>query len=235
MGWTKRHSYFYPEGPDTVETILPIPADEVPEQLRAWPGLEPRSDLDAARLMKSWLERSEPLQVEVSRTLKSWIDACVPYSVVQFTEWTWIAFKRPEMVEQTTCYGNCILVPLNEPLSELPNGFPLQNNPEIEEFVHVFRNICGSIPPTNTLWRADSAPELLRGSQFNLSLKEWENSLPLFHDGTGDVIVARRDGMLGCFEKGGAYSPIPRQMTTGQFIDTLARMVDGATFESSND
>lgn len=235
MSQIKRHSYFYPGGPDTVETLLPIPADDVPEKLRKWAEVNSERDLCSDVLMQSWLARSVSFQGEVSRTLKSWIDTCVPYSVVQFTDWTWIAFKRHGMVDQKTGHGNCVLVPVNEPLDEQPNGFPLHRNPEIEEFVQAFRNICGDIPPTNKLWPADSAPELLRGSQFNVGLQEWEDSLPLIHDGAGDLIVARRDGILGCFEKGGAYSPLPREITLGQLVEVLSSMFGGRTFDNGDD
>ena len=226
MGWTKRHSYFYPDGPDTFETILPVPAAEVPPLLRDWPGLKRKCDLYPDRLMKGWVQRAESLQGQFSRTLRNWIGTCVPYSIVQFEEWTWIAFKRKGMVEQTTCHGNCILMPLNRPLDIPPHWFPLDKNPEIEEFVQVFRNVCGSIPPTNTLWSEDKPPELLKEKP-NHPLGKWQNALPILHEGNGDVIVVRRDGKLGRFWKGGAYSPLPELMKPAQFLQVLDSLFGG--------
>lgn len=220
------HDYFYADGPKTYEWPLPVEPKQtklpLPDTFLAHKQLDSRTVAD---LMFS---KSLRPKGAVSRKVLSWLKPYTPHSLVAFEENAWVLFKHKSKLNEVSKHGNAILIAADRSVPKEIAGFPIADHPEFFEFLTLFKNILGLIPPTGGIWRGDKPLGRLATNEMHWGgqrMEPWINSLVIYILAAGDVLLLAPDGRLGCWNHG-AVNPQSRytlvtQISTKEFLTQL--------------
>lgn len=199
-----KHPYFYDDGPDTLEYLLPVRSSNIPE-LQRFQSVFGVTQVYSGDYLRCWFQnRWQELRCKLSIQIRDrlLLEHSL-HSFIVYEGFSWINFKRTDCLESLSEHGNSILVGALDANHFEKQAWMNDFREDVIEYLQYFRTTCGEIPPVKTSW---TDPRMLpyrfvvNDDFWNLDENEqhvWDGSLVVRPSNAGSYLLLRKDGQFG--------------------------------------
>ena len=215
------HEWFYPEGPDTFEYLLPVERfsdghdSKLPEWTRDFASLPLEGATTAFAKYLDSIARPEISEfTNVVRTL-------TPYSIVVHQTDSWLLCKTQEQFDETSAHGNMLQLPAPHVNVEWPSFFDSDRFTTLKHFLKYFGGTRIDIPPTCGILAPDRLAPVTEDFETYAwkNIRAWDGTYPVYNVGNGDVVLVRSDGTYGYWSHELGNDPSGAVSVLGSFAD----------------
>ena len=219
-----RHQAPFPGGKPAFEYLLPIKCSEVAGlDEGALDVIADKGLVNGSSVLSEFEKRCSKIRFQFSKTIELEVNKYPPLSLVVFEGDFWVRFGSTCSVN-----GRSFYVPFFPAIDSIA-AFPIEEIPEMHEFVNLFRTLGRSVPCARSNWgiRFNGKPMLVNSSSGDwghIEL-EWEGALAtLFVSFSGDTVLLSRKGKIGIwrhenlFTKRAMVEPIKKTVFLSQLL-----------------
>lgn len=221
------HEWFYPEGPDTFEYLLPVA-----QFSRDHRKLLPEWTLDFAFLTtkkakQRFDEYLDSIALPEISAFTKIAETLFPYSVVVHETESWLLCKSESQFDGISAHGNMLQLPAPHNNLEWPAFFDPGKFNSLKQFLRYFGGTRIDIPPTSGIISPSNMQPVAKDPETYAwkNTQNWDGAYPVYNVGNGDVVLVDSNCKFGtwyhelCGDPKGAVQELG---SFAQFIEFVA-------------
>lgn len=185
------HEWFYPQGPDTYEYLLPIGSFYADHSKLLPKWTQGFATLTPAQSKPRFAEYMASVTLPEISTFTNVVKTLTPFSIVVHKTDSWLLCKREDQFDKPSVHGNMLQLPAPYKNVEWPQFFDSDQFNPLKHFLKYFGNTRIDMPPTcGTRSPIEMQPVFEDVESFAWkNIQSWDGSYPVYNVGNGDVVL----------------------------------------------
>lgn len=214
------HEWFYPEGPETFEYLLPVEQFSLnhgkclPEWTQRFASL---STSEAKQRFDEYLKSVAIPEISAFIAIA---ETLAPYSIIVHETDSWLLCKREDKLDELSGHGNMLQLPAPRFNVEWPSFFDSEQFNSLKHFLNCFGGTRIDIPPTCGVLEPLNMQPVSEDFETYAwkNIQTWDGSYPVYHVGAGDVVLVDSACKFGLWSHELGGDPDGAVQELGSFI-----------------